>query len=69
MREVQEQDTSLAKVRSYAQDNVTQLVKKNGKVSWFKKNGLLFRQYITQGGDQEKVNSQLVLRHGYETCP
>nr|XP_022307941.1 uncharacterized protein LOC111113940 [Crassostrea virginica] len=60
MREAQEHDTSLAKVRSYAQDNVTQ-VKKNGNVSWFKKNGLLFRQYITQGGDQEKVYSQLVV--------
>ena len=75
MREAQEHDTSLAKVRSYAQDNVTQ-VKKNGKVSWFKKNGLLFRQYITQGGDQEKVYSQLVHvysckvpRHSNETCP
>ena len=60
MREAQEHDTSLIRVRSYAQDNVKQ-VKKNAKVSWFKKNGLLFRQYITQVGDQEKVYSQLVV--------
>lgn len=34
---VQDQDSSLAKVRTYAENNITQ-VKKNGKVSWFKKN-------------------------------
>ena len=45
MREAEEQVTSLAKVRSYAQDNVSQ-EKKNGKVSWFMKTELFFGQYI-----------------------
>ena len=36
-------------------------MKKNGKISWFVKNGLLFRQDTLRGGDQEKANSQLVV--------
>lgn len=60
IRDAQEQDHSLKKVRENVEKNLSQ-VKKNGKVSWFKKNDLMFRQYSTHVGDREKSYSQLIV--------
>ncbi|XP_065921940.1 retrovirus-related Pol polyprotein from transposon 412 [Magallana gigas] len=60
IRDAQEHDHSLKKVRENVENNLSQ-VKKNGKVSWFKKNDLMFRQYSTHVGDREKTYSQLVV--------
>ncbi|XP_062603479.1 uncharacterized protein LOC134265246 [Saccostrea cucullata] len=60
IRNAQEQDVSLRKVREYVENHVTQM-KKNGKVSWFKKNELMFRQYTTRTGGQDRVYTQLVV--------
>ncbi|XP_065921901.1 uncharacterized protein [Magallana gigas] len=60
IRDAQEHDHSLKKVRENVENNLFQ-VKKNGKVSWFKKNDLMFRKYSTHVGDREKTYSQLVV--------
>lgn len=60
IRDAQEDDHSLKNVRENVENNLSQ-VKKNGKVSWFKKNDLMFRQYSTHVGDREKSYSQLVV--------
>ncbi|XP_052692422.1 uncharacterized protein LOC128170699 isoform X2 [Crassostrea angulata] len=60
IRDAQEHDHSLKKVPENVENNLSQ-VKKNGKVSWFKKNDLMFRQYSTHVGDREKSYSQLVV--------
>lgn len=60
IRDVQEDDYFLKKVCENVENNFFQ-VKKNGKVSWFKKNDFMFRQYSIYVGDREKSYFQLVV--------
>lgn len=57
IRDAQEQVHSLKKGREYAENNISQ-VKRNGKVSWLRKNDLMFRQYTAHVKDRETIYSQ-----------
>ena len=60
MRRAQEEDRTLAKPREYASQNTTHN-KKNGKVRWYRKRGLLFREFVMKEGEIDKVFVQLVV--------
>ena len=63
LREAQQQDDSLSKIRDYAGRFET-FHKKKGPVKWLTKNGLLYREYATADG---KVYSQLVVPAPFRT--
>ena len=63
LREAQQQDDSLSKIRDHAGRFET-FHKKNGSVKWLTKNGLLYREYSTTDG---KVYSQLVVPAPFRT--
>lgn len=57
MKVAQDEDPTLSRLREYAVQNTVH-VKKNGKVTWHLKHGLLFREFSISDG---KVTSQLVV--------
>ena len=64
IRTAQTEDNSMSKIRAYAQNNET-FYTKRGKVKWYMKNGLVYRQYSSTKDD--KICSQLVVPSKYRT--
>ncbi|XP_061171098.1 uncharacterized protein LOC133180643 [Saccostrea echinata] len=60
IKTAQEEDPTLTKIRDYAEHNTVHQ-KKNGKVKWYKKNGLLYREFVANDDSVNKVFSQLVV--------
>ncbi|XP_062590636.1 uncharacterized protein LOC134252230 [Saccostrea cucullata] len=54
----QQSDPSLETARRYAQEGRTS---RDGKVKWFEKNGLLYREYVSAEKDGGKTYSQLIV--------
>ena len=64
IRTAQTEDDSMSKIRVYAQNNET-FYTKRGKVKWYMKSGLVYRQYLSSKDDE--ICSQLVVPSKYRT--
>lgn len=60
IKAAQEEDPTLSNVREYVENHIVH-EKKNGKVKWYNKKGLLYREFLPKDDPLKKVFSQLIV--------
>lgn len=60
IKAAQEEDPTLSKIREYVENHIVH-EQKNGKVKWYNKNVLLYREFLPKDDPLKKLFSQLIV--------